>query len=82
MKQQVFAVALVAAISAYGNAAFAGLVVAPGTSEDSVNKSLTVAGGTTVKDVETVNGSIELENQSVAAEVETANGSMTVDNEV
>ena len=78
MKQSLFAAALVAAVSAYGSASIAATIVAPGTSEDSVNKSLTVGSNTQVKNVETVNGSIQLENQSTAEEVETVNGSIQV----
>ena len=82
MKQHVFAAALVAAVSAYGSALAAATIVAPGTSEDSVNKSLTVGAGTEVKDVETVNGSIDVQDQSSAQEVSTVNGSIDVGNNV
>ncbi len=82
MKQSLFAAALLAAVSAYGSAAIAATIVAPGTSQDSVNKSLTVGTGTQVKNVETVNGSIQLESQSNAEEVETVNGSIQVGDNV
>lgn len=82
MKQHVFAAALVAAVSAYGSALAAATIVAPGSSEDSVNKSLTVGAGTEVKDVETVNGSIDVQSKSSAQEVSTVNGSIDVGDDV
>ncbi len=81
MNKHLLAVALVAALSIPGAVA-AGTLVAPGTSHDSVNKSLTVGSGTQVKNVETVNGSIEVESKSSAAEVETVNGSIDVGDDV
>jgi hypothetical protein len=82
MKKQLLVAALVAALSAHGGAVLAATIVAPGTSQDSVNKSLTVGTGTQVKDVETVNGSIEIEGKSSAEEVATVNGSIDVGDDV
>jgi DUF4097 and DUF4098 domain-containing protein YvlB len=81
MNKLLLPAALVAALSVSGVVA-AATIVAPGTSHDSVNKSLTVGSGTQVKDVETVNGSIEVESKSSAAEVETVNGSIDVGDDV
>lgn len=64
------------------SAVHAATVVAPGTSQDSVNKSLTVSAGSAVKDVETVNGSIDVQDGASADEVETVNGSIDVGNNV
>lgn len=82
MKKQLLIAAVVAALSAPAGAALAATIVAPGTSQDSVNKSLTVGTGTQVKDVETVNGSIEIESKSSAEQVETVNGSIDVGDDV
>lgn len=82
MKLHQLAAALVIAMASYGSTVHADTVVAAGTSQDSVNKSLTVAPGTAVKDVETVNGSIDLGSNSTAAGVETVNGSIDVGNDV
>lgn len=79
MKKQILVLALFAAL---GGSAIAATVVAPGTSGDSVNKSLTVKAGTAVNDVETVNGSIDLESKSSADGVETVNGSIDVGDDV
>jgi DUF4097 and DUF4098 domain-containing protein YvlB len=81
MNKHLLAAALVAALALPGAVA-AATIVAPGTSQDSVNKSLTVGTGTVVKDVETVNGSIEVESRSGAEEVETVNGSIDVGDDV
>lgn len=79
MKKQVLVLALMTAL---GGPVWAASVVAPGHSGDSVNKSLIVRSGTTVKNVETVNGSIDLEAGSSAKGVETVNGSIDVGDEV
>lgn len=79
MKKNLLTAALAVALSF---AAHAATIVAPGTSEDSVNKSLTVGAGTAVKDVETVNGSIDVQDGAQAAEVSTVNGSIDVGNDV
>lgn len=80
MKKQLLATALVAILAV--SAVHAATVVAPGTSQDSVNKSLTVAAGTAVKDVETVNGSIDVLDGATADSVETVNGSIDIGNNV
>jgi hypothetical protein len=79
MKKQILILAL---MTAFAGSVWAATVVAPGTSGDSVNKSLTVRAGTAVKDVETVNGSIDLESKSSADGVETVNGSIDVADDV
>jgi DUF4097 and DUF4098 domain-containing protein YvlB len=83
MNKQRLTLALSAALTlAVAIPLYAATVVAPGTSEDSVNKSLTVADGTSVKDVDTVNGNIDIGNKAVAAEVSTVNGSIEVGDDV
>ncbi len=77
MNERTFAAALIAALAgSLSSATWAATVVAPGESKDSVNKSLLVQAGTTVRDVETVNGSIDIEDRASAGEVETVNGSI------
>lgn len=80
MKKQLLATALVAVLAM--SAVHAATIVAPGTSQDSVNKSLTVGAGTAVKDVETVNGSIDVQDGASAESVETVNGSIDLGNNV
>lgn len=82
MNKQLLIAALVVALAAPAGSTLAATIVAPGTSQDSVNKSLTVGTGTQVKDVETVNGSIEIEDKSSADEVSTVNGSIDVGDDV
>lgn len=60
----------------------AATIVAPGSSQDSVNKSLRVPAATEVRNVETVNGSIAIENGAQAVKVATVNGSIRVGDEV
>ncbi len=79
MNEQRFVKALVAALAVgvvYGSSAIAATIVAPGTSESSVNKSITVGDGTEVKDLGTVNGSIRVGHNSSVDDVETVNGAI------
>ncbi len=82
MNQKHLAAVLIGALVAIGAPVVASTVVGIGTSADSVNKSLEVQSGTTVKDVETVNGSIVVSNGAVAETVETVNGSIRVGDDV
>jgi len=79
MNKQRLVKAIMAALvlgSVYGSSAFAATIVAPGTSESSVNKSITVGEGTEVKDLGTVNGSIRVGDNAAADDVETVNGAI------
>lgn len=80
MKKHVLATVVVAILAV--SVVHAATVVAPGTSQDSVNKSLTVGAGSAVKDVETVNGSIDVQDGASADDVETVNGSIDLGNNV
>ncbi len=83
MNENKFVNALLAAlVVGVATPVIAATVVAPGTSGDSVNKSLSVADGTAVQSVETVNGSIEVGSGATANSVETVNGSVKVGNDV
>lgn len=79
MNEQRFIKALVTALAVgavTGGSALAATIVEPGTSESSVNKSITVGDGTEVRDLDTVNGSIRVGDNSSAEDVETVNGAI------
>ncbi len=79
MEEKRFVQALVTALAVGavgGGSALAATMVVPGTSESSVNKSITVGDGTEVLDLDTVNGSIRVGDNSSAEDVETVNGAI------
>ncbi len=66
----------VALLLGYAGSAIAATAVVAGTSESTVNKSITVADNTEVKDVESVNGAIRIGDGATVRSAETVNGSI------
>lgn len=60
----------------YAGSAMAATAVVAGTSESTVNKSITVADNTEVKDIDSVNGAIRVGNGATVRSAETVNGSI------